>query len=162
MIVCGKLLAKLCQNRLTVKIPCTQRFLTQHLLKATPGVFSKCLKLTLAHNYWDNDSMRKAKRHQDSLFINLFLSLGINEISLKGLKIQGSLPMEFQLYALKGHLYGSCLKVGHWELYFLGMKRGQQAMIFSRCQNIGIYCTIYRIFSFSQRQWKVKIKISEI
>ena len=100
--------------------------------ESTPGVFSIGLKLTLTHNCWDNDSMRKAKMRHDSLFINLFLSPGINEISLKGLKIPGSLlPMEFQLYASKGTLFGSCLKVCHRELYSLGMKWGQLAMVFS-------------------------------
>ena len=80
---------------------------------STPRVFSKVLKLTLTHNCWDNNSMRKARMCQDNLFINLLLSQGINEMSLKGLKIIGSLPMKFQLYALTGPLFRSYIKVCH-------------------------------------------------
>ena len=86
---------------------------------------------------------------QDSLFVNLFLSPGINEISIKGLKIPGSLTMEFQLYASKGPLFGSCLKICHRELYSLGMKRGKLAIVFSRWRNNDIYFAVYRMFSSS-------------
>ena len=116
---------------------------------STPSVFPKYLKLTLTHNCWDNNSMRKAKMCQDSLFINLLLSQGINEISLKGLKIIGSLPMDFQLYASKGPLFGSCIKVCHRDFYSPGMNRGQLAMVFSRWQNNDIYSAIYSVFSLS-------------
>ena len=68
---------------------------------STPGVFSIVLKLILAHSCWVNDSMKKAKMGQDSLFIDLFLSPGINEISLKGLTIPASLSMQFQLYCFE-------------------------------------------------------------
>ena len=116
---------------------------------STPRVFSKVLKLTLTHNCWDNNSLRKARMCQDNLFINLLLSQGTNEMSLKGLKIIGSLPMKFQLYALTGPLFGSYIKVCHRDFYSLGMNRGQLATVFSRWQNNDIYCAIYSIFSFS-------------
>ena len=106
---------------------------------STPGVFSIVLKLILAHSCWVNDSMKKAKMGQDSLFIDLFLSPGINEISLKGLTIPASLSMQFQLYASKGPLFGSCRKIYHRQLYSLGMKWRQLAMAFSRWQSNGIY-----------------------
>ena len=116
---------------------------------STPRVFSKVLKLTLTHNCWDNNSLRKARMCQDNLFINLLLSQGTNEMSLKGLKIIGSLPMKFQLYALTGPLFGSYIKVCHRDFYSLGMNRGQLATAFSRWQNNDIYHAIYSIFSFS-------------
>ena len=54
--------------------------------------------------------------------------------------------MEFRLYASKGLLLGSYLKVCHRELYYLGMKRGQLTLVFSRWQNNGIYCVVYSTF----------------
>lgn len=76
----------------------------------------------------------------------------MNEISLKGLKIPGSLLMEFQLYASKGPLFGFYLKVCHRSLYSLGMKRGQLAMVFSIWHKNDIYCAIYSMLSSSQRK----------
>ena len=40
------------------------------------GVFSIGLKLTLAQNYWDSDSMRKAKMGQDSFLSTSFCPQG--------------------------------------------------------------------------------------